>query len=109
MREIKFYRLPSGSSPVKDFLDSLPGKQAQKLIWVFRFIQEEERVPRTFFKKLVNTDDIWEIISKLGSIRILGFCQQHWLILTNGFIKKTKKTPTKEIKVAEERKRSYLQ
>ena len=109
MRKIKFYRLPSGSSPVKDFLDSLPGKEAQKLVWVLRFIEEQERVPRTFFKKLVSTDDIWEVISKFGSIRILGFCQQRWLILTNGFFKKSQKTPPKEINIAQERKKNYHQ
>ena len=29
MKEIKFYKLPSGKSPIEDFLDSLSSKEAQ--------------------------------------------------------------------------------
>ena len=32
MRTVSFYRLPNGISPVEEFLDSLTGKQAQKVL-----------------------------------------------------------------------------
>jgi hypothetical protein len=31
MKTIKFYRLPSGKSPIEEFLDSLSSKEAQKV------------------------------------------------------------------------------
>jgi len=31
MKEIVFYKLPSGKCPVEDFLDSLSAKEAQKV------------------------------------------------------------------------------
>jgi len=32
-RTVVFYRSASGTCPVEDFLDSLPGQVAQKIIW----------------------------------------------------------------------------
>jgi phage-related protein len=41
--------------------------------------------------------------------RLLGFIrEQEVVILTNSFQKKTQKTPQKEIKLAEKRKKDYL-
>ena len=40
MREIRFYRTPSGNCPVEEFLDSLTGKVAQKVLWVMQIIEE---------------------------------------------------------------------
>lgn len=40
MREIHFYKLPSGESPIEEFLDSLTSKQAQKVTWVMQLIEE---------------------------------------------------------------------
>ncbi|NCO74714.1 MAG: type II toxin-antitoxin system RelE/ParE family toxin [Cyanobacteria bacterium] len=111
MREIIFYRTSLGNCPVEDFLDSLSAKQAQKVIWVLKLVTELESIPIKYFKKLVNTDDIWEIRIQLDNniFRLLGFFQDNNLIiLTNGFIKKTQKTPSQEIKLAEKRKKDYL-
>ena len=112
MREIHFYKTPSGESPIEEFLDSLTSKQAQKVTWVMQLIEEIEQVPTTYLKKLVNTDDIWEIRAQQSNniFRLLGFFDGGKLIvLTNGFQKKTQKTPKAEIVLAEERKKDYLE
>jgi len=112
MREIIFYKTKSGSSPVEEFLDSLNSKQAQKVVWVMKIVEELETVPTTYYKKLKNTDDIWEIrVQQSNNIfRLLGFQQEARLvILTNGFTKKTQKTPKNEITLAEKRKKEYLE
>lgn len=113
MREILFYRTDSDSCPVEEFLDSLSVKQAQKLLWVLRLIQEVDPVPSNYFKKLVSTDDIWEVRNNQGNntFRLLGFFDKDKLvILTNGFAKKTQKekVPSQEIYLAKQRKRDYL-
>jgi hypothetical protein len=51
VREIRFYRSRSGRSPVEEFLDSLSAKQAQKIVWVLRLVEDLERVPSQYFKK----------------------------------------------------------
>ena len=112
MREIVFYRTKDDKCPVEDFLDSLSSKQAQKAIWVMQLIEELEQVPTTYLKKLTNTDEIWEIrIQQSNNIfRLLGFFSKgQFIVLTNGFQKKTQKTPKSEISLAENRKADYLQ
>ncbi len=111
MRTIEFYRRPNGQSPIEEFLDSLTGKQAQKVLWVLQLIEELETIPRQYFKKLVNSDEIWEVRIQFGNniFRLLGFFDGGTLIvLTNGFAKKTQKTPSQEINLAVRRKNEYL-
>ena len=111
MKQVNFYRTSSGRCPVEEFLDSLNGKQAQKVVWVMQLIEDLDTVPRQYLKKLVNTDDIWEVRVQFGGniFRLLGFFDgDELLILTSGFAKKTQKTPPQEIATAEQRKRDYL-
>ncbi len=58
MRRINFFTTESGNKPVQEFLDSLSDKQAEKILWVLRFVREYENVPRQYFKKLMNTDGL---------------------------------------------------
>jgi phage-related protein len=121
MREIKFYKLKTGKSPVEEFFDSLTNKQFEKIAFVLDLIEQidivprkffNDIVPRKFFKKLRGTDDIWEVRAQHGNsiFRILGFFDgKNILVLNHAFTKKSQKTPQKEIDVAEKRKRNYLQ
>ncbi len=111
MRTINFYRTRSGRCPVEEFLDALTSKQAQKIAWVLQLIEQLEVVPTQNFKKLVNTEDIWEVrIQQGGNIfRLLGFFDGATLIiLTQGFAQKSQKAPLNEIRLAESRKRDYF-
>jgi len=111
MRTIEFYRLAGGQCPVEEFLDSLNGKQAKKILWVLQLIEDLDMVPRQYFKKLVSSDDIWEIRIQSGNdiFRLLSFFYKgSILILTNGFAKKSQKTPQKEIALAVRRKADYF-
>ena len=112
MREIIFYRTSSGKCPVEEFFDTLNDKQVEKVLWVLRLIKELEIIQKEYFKKLLNTDDIWEVRVKSGNniFRLLGFFDGNLLIiLTNGLAKKSQKTPRQEIKLAEQRKKDYLE
>ena len=40
MREILFYETASGQKPIDNFLDQLSSKQAQKVTWVLKLIEE---------------------------------------------------------------------
>lgn len=93
-------------------MNSLNPKQAQKVTWTLKLIEELASIPSQYFKKLVNTDDIWEvrIIYKSDIFRILGFIDGSKLVVLNyAFQKKTQKTPQQAIKTAEERKRDYFE
>lgn len=111
MRDIQFYRTASGDCPVEEFIDNLGPKQAQKLAWVLKLVKELPIVPKQYFKKLEGTDELWEVRAEFGgdAFRLLGFWDAGRLVvLTNGFAKKTQKTPDREIALAAQRKHDYL-
>lgn len=106
VREIIFYR-----DNFIDFYRSQEEKVQRKIEYVLDLIRYEKQVPKKFFKSLTNTDGIYEIrvITAFKSIRILCFQDDgNLIILTNCFIKKSQKTPKKEINIAERLKKEYL-
>ncbi len=108
-REIFFYRTINDKCPVKDFLDSQPGKIANKITWVLGLIESLKIIPQEYFKKIAK--EIWEVRIQFGNniYRILGFFDGNRIIVLNhAFTKKTQKTPRKEIEIAEERRKDYL-
>ena len=110
-REIIFYETESGKIPVKEFMDSLDISIVQKITWTLQIIKETPIVPKIYFKKLIDSDGIWEVRVKLGSniYRIFSFWdKQNLIILSNGIIKKSQKIPAKDIKLAEKYKADYF-
>jgi len=95
---------------VEDFLDSLDFKSQKKVVYNVR-MAEQTNDPE-LFKKLNN--DIWEFRTKyLGKqIRLLAFWDktndtETLVLATSGFIKKTQKTPSREIQRAKVIKKEY--
>ena len=112
VRTIQFYRTSAGKCPVEEFLDSLPDRHAQKVAWVLRLVERLDTVPQQYFKKLVGTEDLWEIRAQIGgnSYRFLGYFDvSSLLILTGGFSKKQQKIPQREIELAENRRAEHFQ
>ncbi len=78
-------------------------KVKSKIIWTIELIEDLERVPETYLKHIESTKGLYEIRIKLGKDIFRIFCffdQGRLIILTNGFQKKTQKTPKKEIEKA---------
>jgi phage-related protein len=111
MRKIKFYKLETGRCPVEEYFNSLTNKQFEKISFVLDLIEKFDIVPRKYFKKLMGTDELWEVRVQYGNnlFRILGFFDGNDLVILNhAFTKKTQKIPQKEIETAEKRKRIYF-
>lgn len=111
MRKIIFYRTEIDRCPVEEYLDSLSEKQAEKVFFVLDIVEKFKIVPSKFLKKLEAADDIWEISIQQGNdiFRLLGFFDGEQLVVLNhAFTKKSQKTPSKEIKTAEQRKKNYF-
>ena len=111
MKEIVFYKFPSGKSPIEDFIDSLAAKEAQKVVWVLKLIEETDNISTKFYKQLSNSDGIIEVRVQIGknNFRLLGFEKDGlFVVLTNGFKKKDQKVPLSEISLAQQRKKEYL-
>lgn len=107
MQELEaiFYDKPDGTQPAKDFLNSLDIKMQAKMARTIQILQDNGTALREPYSKLLE-DGIFELRAKVGSdiSRVLYFFfVGKKVILTNGFIKKTQKTPKAEI----ERARGY--
>ena len=110
-RMVVFYRTADGKCPVQVFLDSLPGKVAQKIVWVLKLLEDLDVVPSSYFKKLIGTDEIWECRIQFGSnaYRLLCFfLDRSVVVLTHGFMKKSQRIPAHEIERAETYRRDFL-
>lgn len=99
--KVIYYVSTTGDNPVKDFLDARP-KTKLKALRILSHIEEYglgSAIPH--IKKLSGTP-LWEIrILGEDSIRILYITQQDKkVLLLHAFVKKTDKTPKKEINTA---------
>ena len=108
--EIEFYETKDGKQPVKEFLLSLDVKMRAKMLSMISLLQDNGYELREPYSKHLS-DGIFELRAKVGSdiTRVLYFfyVERH-IILTNGFIKKTQKTPSKEIDRAKKYRTDYL-
>jgi len=113
MREYKvqFYEKENGEIPVEIFLLSLDKKMRAKLTGLIAILQEYGNQLREPYSKHLE-DGIFELRGKVGSdiSRVLYYFYYNGvIILTNGFIKKTNKTPKEEIKRAKKYRKDYLE
>jgi phage-related protein len=110
-RSIVFYRTPSGRCSFEEFLDGLSGSEARRVAWLLELVRELDKIPEVYFKKLAGTDGLWEGRVRFGprSFRVLGFFFGSVFVVTNGFIKKSRKTPRTEIEKAERCRREFIE
>ncbi len=105
------YEKENGEAPVEDFLNSLDAKMRAKMFGMIVILQEKGNQLREPYSKHLD-DGIFELRCKLGSniTRVLYFfyCEGR-IVLTNGFVKKTQKTPKKELKLAKQRRADYME
>lgn len=97
-----YYISPSGKIPVKNFLDTTGPKLKAKALRILMTFQEYGlRGILSHVKKLAGTP-LWEIRILGGdSTRILFVTQKEkQILLLHAFVKKTNKTPVKEIAIA---------
>ena len=109
MFEVEFYTLPDGKKPVKEFLDGLEPKMRAKALYGLSVLEEYGNALREPYSKPIG-DGLFELRIKFASdiTRIFYFfIVGNKIILTNGFVKKTAKTPLGEIKRAKDYKDDY--
>lgn len=107
----EFYETASGEKPAKDFMLSQDAKMKAKLFGLVDVLEEYGNQLREPYSKPLG-DGIFELRAKQGSdiSRVLYFFYYEGrIILTNGFIKKTQKTPPSEIALAKKYRKDFLE
>lgn len=101
----------NGRSPVKEFINSLDLRTQAKFSFVKGLLEEfGHRLPEPHAKYI--GDQIFELrfVGVEGAVRILYFFfHQDKAILTNGFVKKTDKTPSGEKRTTILRRKAFLE
>lgn len=87
----------------EDFLNLQTKKVQDKIFKIIEAIETLERTPSNYLKAIVGTNGLYEARIQLGSDIWRVFCffdKGKLVVLLNGFVKKTQKTPPKEIEKA---------
>lgn len=109
--KVLFYEKENGEIPVEKFISSLNSKMRAKTVGMLELLEEKGNMLREPYSKYID-NGIFEIRCKQGTdiTRVLYFFYYEGkIVLTNGFIKKTKRTPKKEIELAYKRKADFIE
>ncbi len=103
-----FFDSGTGREPVNAWLRKLTKRERRTIAEDIRTVQMRWPLGMPKVRKLL--PGLWEIRSNLHrkNARILFTTQENDLVLLHGFVKKSQKTPDKEIKVGRQRLTSVL-
>lgn len=109
--DVEFYELADGTEPVRNFLESLEPKLKAKMFREIDLLMANGPDLRMPHSRSVE-DGIFELRAKQGTdiSRVLYFFFfGKKAILANGFIKKSQKTPQKELALAKKYRDDYCE
>jgi phage-related protein len=112
MSEIKLRTVTLFKDYFSEFYQKQRQKVKDKILWTFRIIETQKQIPTDYFKHMEGTEGLYEIRVQQGSDIFRIFCffdEGKLIVLTNGFQKKTQKTPKSEIEKALKIKKEYEQ
>lgn len=107
---VNFYTTLAGSEPVRDWLLGFEKEDRRVIGKHILMVQQAWPIGLPLCRSLGH--DLWEIRSTLPSkriARVIFFFYEGKLVLLNGFIKKTPKTPRDEIDLALKRLKEVMQ
>lgn len=107
----EFYVTSAGRSPVEDFILSLDIRTRKKFYYTKNLLEKFGYKLTQPHAKYIG-DEIFELRFEgaEGSVRVFYFFfNENRAILTNGFVKKTNKTPAQEKETAIQRRKDYLE
>ena len=110
MFHLELYNTEDGKEPVADFLNSLNDKLTAKLTGLMEILEEKGTTLRMPYSEYLE-DGIFELRCKQGNniTRVLYFFfSGKQIVVTNGFVKKTRKTPPKKIMLAKRRRADWI-
>lgn len=106
---MEYYEQEDGTRPAEEFILAQDKKMQAKLFLVLEFLEAKGPALREPYSKALG-DGIFEVRAKQGTdiSRVLYFfVVGRKIILTNGFVKKTQKTPPREIDRAKRYRADY--
>lgn len=109
--EVLFYENENGERPIEKFMVTLDIKMRAKMVGLLEILEEKGNGLREPYSKHLD-DGIFELRCKQGNdiTRVLYFFYYECkIVLTNGFVKRKRKTPVSEIKLAKVRRANFIE
>ncbi|WHF51824.1 type II toxin-antitoxin system RelE/ParE family toxin [Chryseobacterium gotjawalense] len=110
MNELKIRNVFIYKNYFFEFFEKQNQKVKDKIIWTIKVIETIDKIPAEYFKHLEGTNGLYEIRVQIGNNIFRIFCffdEGKLVVITNGFQKKTQKTPKREIEKALKIKKEY--
>lgn len=101
--KVEFLTLPNGKSPAEDFLGELDDKTVAKIYKLIERLESEGRLLFPHARKLEGYKGLWEmrVLSQRGAVRVFYvYWERDTILLVSGFMKKSQKTPARELERA---------
>ena len=104
------YKMSNGKTPVRDFILNLNQYLKNKALFCIKLLREAGKNTVFPYARYLE-DGIYELRPQAGNniARVFYFFfVDNQIVITNGFIKKTQKTPRKEIEKAKSYRKDFL-
>lgn len=108
--QVVFFATESGREPVRDWLKALHKEERKRIGEDIKLIQFRWPLGMPLVRKIES--DLWEVRCRLGQgriARVFFTVYEDEIALLHGFMKKSQKTPVKELKIARSRKSLWQQ
>ena len=106
---VVYYETNQGRAPAEEFILAQDSKMQAKIFKMLELLEEYGNLLGLPYSEYLD-DGIFELRIKLGTniTRVLYFFMEgNRIVLTNGFVKKTQKTPPNEIVLAKKHRDDY--
>jgi phage-related protein len=107
---VVFFLTDAGNEPVRDWLKTLTIEERKTIGEDIKLVQFRWPLGLPLVRKL--EADLWEVRSRIApgkSARVFFTVKGSLMVLVHGFIKKSQKTPQKELNLARNRKKQWLE
>ena len=108
MFDIRFFTTQSGREPVQEFIRAEDQKARDKIYEVLTYLQTYGfHLPTPYLRRMSGTKHLWELrIKYQKQYRIfLARIDEQTIVLLHAIIKKTQKTPQRDLELARRRLR----
>ena len=110
MLEVVFFRTETGREPVREWLGNFGEEDGNTIDLDIRVVAEywPQVLQTNLVKKMTGEEHLWEIRSRISrgkrAVRVLFTIERRRMILLHSFIKKTQKTPQRDLRLARKRR-----
>ena len=110
MLNVIFFRTETGREPVREWLGNFGEEDGNIIDLDIRVVAEywPQVLQTNLVKKMTGEEHLWEIRSRISegkrTARILFTLERQRMILLHGFMKKSRKTPRKDLRLARRRR-----